>query len=130
MTWRCAPFSAIERPSYGRSCIGCENACEIIGRDYVGGLLVVRGWHRKDVGARCMPRGARVSLSDWLALLGKGTEGQKTSAIGRLSRGWGCIGGENACEIIGRDYVRGLLVVRGWFRKDVGGTVRAVGCQG
>ena len=33
-------------------------------------------------------------------------------------------------RIIGRDYVGGLLVARGWFRKDVGGTVHAVGCWG
>ena len=33
-----------------------------------GGRLVARGWFRKDVGgARCMQRGARVSLSNWLA---------------------------------------------------------------
>ena len=27
---------------------------------------------------------------------------------------------ENLCGITGRHYVRGRLVVRGWFRKDVG----------
>ena len=50
MTWRSVPFLAIERPSCGRGCIGGENACEIIGRDYVRGRAVARGWFRKDVG--------------------------------------------------------------------------------
>ena len=36
-----------------------------------GGRLVARGWFRKDVVARCMQWGARVSLSDWLDLAGK-----------------------------------------------------------
>lgn len=35
---------------------------------------------------------AKVSLSDWLALLGKGADGLKTLAIGRPFRGRGGIG--------------------------------------